>query len=360
VNGKYDLVLHIPSLQGGGAERVAVELARYLADKKFKVAFFVYHEEHDYRIPDGIDIFKASGKSHIARILEFRSFLKKLQTPIVISFLPYANLISAFSRFLIPSLKRLIVSEHTSYSVLKPREIKQRFKIALAMFMYRKSDAIVAVSNGVANELKMRVGRREAKKISVIYNPCLVLPAEVETLVKGTRQSKVILAVGRLVDMKGFDTLIRAFSRVSVDCEDLTLRIVGEGNARRKLEALIDGLGLADVVSMPGFSEEISSEYRNADLFVCSSRAEGFGNVLVEALSAGMSVVATDCPFGPREILDSGRFGELVPVDDEEALAAAMMRALRKPANPRTQIQRAADFSLEKIGAQYLSVIDPR
>lgn len=351
----YDVLIHIPSLFGGGAERVAIEISRYLKAKKYRIALFVHHRDLHYELLLGIDVVVATRNSHIGRVWEFRRFLKQTGTPVVISFLPYANLISALARLGLRSVRRLVVSEHLSYSVLKPRELKQRFKLALALLMYQQSDAIVAVSKGVADELKSRLNRKSADKVTVIYNPCFIEGAEYDCH-SANAQGANILAVGRLVHQKGFDTLIRAFWQVKAELGDATLRIIGEGPDRPKLESLVDELGLGDSVSLPGFTRDIRSEYARSNVFVCASRAEGFGNVIVEAMSYGMTVVSTDCPFGPEEILEAGRFGALVPVDDAQSLATEIVRQYRSPADPLVQIQRARAFSLDAIGAQYVTV----
>jgi glycosyltransferase involved in cell wall biosynthesis len=358
MNSTYDLLVHIPSLHGGGAERVAVDIASYFNKSGFRVVLFVHHRKWDYEVPSGVVVHTATSTSHFGRVFELRRLLKKTGVPIIFSLLPYANLVSVLARVGLRSVRRLVVSEHLSYSVLKPRGVKERFKLGLALALYRKADALVAVSTGVATELKSRVDVRTARNVTVIYNPCFVPDAL--ACVHPNQQGKrgTILAVGRLVHQKGFDTLIRAFARAKDELGDVVLRIIGEGPDHQKLEALAGELGIGKSVTLPGFTKDIGSEYANADLFVCASRAEGFGNVIVEALSYGMKVVSTSCPFGPDEILDGGRFGALVRVDAELELAAAIVEQYRNPANPQRQVQRAREFSIDSIGAQYASVLE--
>jgi glycosyltransferase involved in cell wall biosynthesis len=136
---------------------------------------------------------------------------------------------------------------------------------------------------------------------------------------------------------------------------DVTLVIAGEGPNRIQLEALVGTLGLSESVSMPGFVQDTASLYRHADLFVCSSRFEGFGNVIVEALSYGLRVVSTRCPHGPDEILCGGLFGRLVETDDASGLAEAIVAALQESPNEAALKARAMDFSLSSIGDRYLA-----
>ena len=133
---------------------------------------------------------------------------------------------------------------------------------------------------------------------------------------------------------------------------------VGDGAGRDALLSLAQELGVADRVILAGFHPDPTPFYKTADLFVLSSDYEGFGNVIVEALACGTPVVSTDCPSGPGEILDGGRFGRLVPVDDAEAMAEAMHAALDAPADPGALKHRAADFLPELAARKYLDLLD--
>lgn len=167
----------------------------------------------------------------------------------------------------------------------------------------------------------------------------------------------MIVTVGTLKPVKRHDLLIRAFAKL--DFPGARLCIVGEGQERSRLELLASELGVSARVLMPGFQPDPSTWYAHADLFVLSSDHEGFGNVIVEALEQGTPVVSTDCPVGPREILQGGRFGTLVPVGDVDALAAAMKEALCASHDRAALMRRAADFSLEKASTAYLDLLLP-
>jgi glycosyltransferase involved in cell wall biosynthesis len=169
----------------------------------------------------------------------------------------------------------------------------------------------------------------------------------------------VILAVGRLTKAKDYPTLFRAFSLVR-QVRPAKLLILGEGEERSNLERLAIELGIQNDVSMPGFVDNPFAFMAKASVFVLSSAWEGFGNVLVEALACGCPVVATDCRSGPREILDNGRYGRLVPVGDHEALAKAILETLDNPdfpADRQTRLQRAMEFSIDAAVDKYLKVL---
>jgi glycosyltransferase involved in cell wall biosynthesis len=355
LKSRYDVLFHIPSLKGGGAERVAVEVARFFVEQKKSVGFFVHDDGLAYDLPAGVEVIVARHRGHFRRVAEFRSLLKNADVHAVISLLPYANLISLLANVGRTGCVRLLVSEHQSYENFRPVGIKERIKFGLLTRLYARSDVIVAVSSGIANDLRRRLGSVGAGKVVVIHNPCYIQDA-VGMLRRCSTSSLTVLAVGRLVHEKGFDVLIDAFAAVSLKLPRARLVIVGEGPGRNELEAQIARLGLTDKVTLPGFTRAIADEYRRADLFVLTSRAEGFGNVLVEAMSFGLKIVSTDCP-GPAEILANGTYGTLVPVEDVNAIAEAMTNALEAASDPGRQVGRAQDFSLDLIGAQYAKVM---
>jgi glycosyltransferase involved in cell wall biosynthesis len=164
-------------------------------------------------------------------------------------------------------------------------------------------------------------------------------------------QPPVILGVGRLTAQKDFVNLLRAFAIVK-QSRPSRLVILGDGPERAALGDLIDRLDLVSDVDMPGFDANPYSYMSRAAVFVLSSAWEGLPTVLIEAMACGTPVVATDCRSGPAEILVGGRFGELVPVGDAAALAAAILRTLERP-SPQALRVRAGDFSIERAVDRY-------
>jgi glycosyltransferase involved in cell wall biosynthesis len=174
------------------------------------------------------------------------------------------------------------------------------------------------------------------------------LPAELPSAELGPHwhgASPRLVTAGRLTAQKNHALLLRAFQRVLDRHPDAALVIIGEGELRPQLEALRDELGLSGRVSLPGFQLDPWPYLAQADLFVLSSDYEGFGLVLVEAMHAGLRVVSTDCEAGPAELLDGGRYGRLVPVGDEGALAPAMLEELKGPSDPERQRDRARSIA---------------
>jgi glycosyltransferase involved in cell wall biosynthesis len=232
-------------------------------------------------------------------------------------------------------------------------------------WVYRRADRLVALSHGVANELCAEY-RVAGERIAVIHNP-----VEVERIARESAEARAssppfakrgpaILAIGRLHRQKGFDLLLRAVA--SLGRPDLQLVILGEGAERPALQALGAQLGMGDRLYLPGFVPDVPRWLAHADMFVLASRWEGFGHVVVEAQAAGIPVIATDCPHGPRDVVREGETGLLVSPEDVPALAKAIARLLGDPglrhrlaAEARTDCTR---FAAKRIAAVYRELFE--
>ena len=236
----------------------------------------------------------------------------------------------------------------TVHSVLMNR--KRRFR-KLYSILFPKADHIVTVSDGVADNAALKLGIPR-ERISRIHNPADI--AEIELLARAVPDHPwmsdddppIILSAGRLARVKDFPTLLRAFRQVSRNRE-VRLIILGEGSWRNRLGNMIRKMGLQEKVSLPGWVSNPYAFMSRASMFVLSSKFEGLGNVLIEALACGCPCVSTNCPAGPAEILDNGRFGPLVPVGNDSALAAAMERVLDSPPDKDALLARAQEFSFD-------------
>jgi len=223
--------------------------------------------------------------------------------------------------------------------------VRYRVDNRIAKFVYHRADAIVAVSEGVRAEIVGQF-RIDPSRVATIYNS--VVPETLLRVAPAARHSVdqpfSIVTIGRLARQKGFDVLIKAMARVPLPWR---LDIWGEGPERAQLERLISESGLEPTICLRGFTPNPFMELRKADLFVLPSRHEGLPTTLIEALACQCQVIATDCPHGPREILQNGRLGQLVPVDDAAALAAGVKRVLMKEfiVAPELMRERARAFS---------------
>lgn len=257
---------------------------------------------------------------------------------------------------------RIVLSVHNAISpgLARLNPVRRWIRRRMLQHRYPMADRILCVSAGVATDLA-ELAPATRSKIRTQYNPIQGQDAPGSHPLHpwlATAGPPVILGVGRLTPQKGFDTLIRALAQLRYQPRPRLL-ILGEGPERAALERLAQQLGVAGQVALAGFVPNPRAHMAAAAAFVLSSAWEGFGNVLVEAMSTGTPVVATDCPSGPSEILLGGALGPLVPVGEGGRLAEAIDHTLSRPTAPERLRARAADFAPERIAAQYLQHLLP-
>ena len=363
MNETTRIAFFVPSLNVGGAQRVTINLANGLASRGFHVDLLL-----SYRTGGLLD--EVSNSVNIvdlrtpllpvigigASIPAIVQYLRRENPRILFSAMTFANVISICAQNLSATETELVVVEHDTYGMENSR--KQQYVSKVAGYLYPLSSQVFAVSEGVATSVteKTMVGPTH---VSVMYNPIRTTAirhesqASIEHEWLQSAELDVILTVGRLEEQKDLPTLLRSFKRVYEQKSNTRLLIAGEGSKRQELQTLVAELDLSDVVSLPGFVENVYSYMDQADLFVLSSRHEGLPTVLIEALTCGCPVVSTDCPSGPSEILERGQYGSLVPVGDERALADAMLETLAEPPSPEKLRQRAEDFSMQAVIDDY-------
>jgi glycosyltransferase involved in cell wall biosynthesis len=328
------VALFLPSLHGGGAERVFINLARALKPLVSSVDLLVASFEGEYaREVDDINVIDL-GVSRVANsIWPLTGYLRKKKPDILLSAMPHANLASVIAAKLASSGVRVIVSVHEDVlQRLRIASIKDYFMLYATKFGYRFANGIIGVSSGSLESERIFLGKSFPFLNCVIFNPILnksdvISPLRI--IGKNYEENKVLIiaTAGRLSYEKDHKTLIRAFAQLCTE-RNCILIIYGEGPMREDLETLVLELGISKKVSFPGFESNLRDKLRQVDIFVLSSRWEGFGNVLVEAISSGCNIVSTDCPNGPREILAGGRYGLLSPVCDSTALAYSIGLAI--------------------------------
>lgn len=360
---KGKISLFQTGLAGGGAERVMLTLAKGLCDQGYVVDLVVCRAVGPLRdeIPDSVRLVDLGVSRAIASLPALVRYLRRERPNAMLSALSSTNCIAVWARSLSRIPCRLIISEHNTLSIAAWQANARRARLltALMRHTYPKADMVVAVSGGVADDLARTIGLARAR-IKVIYNP--VVTARLESLSQEpvshtwfkAGEEPVIVATGRLTQQKDFPTLLRALARLR-ERREARLIIFGEGEDRPHLERLAVELGVSESVEFPGFVKNPYAYMRAASLFVFSSKWEGFGNVLVEAMACGCPIVSTDCPSGPAEILENGVWGDLVPVGDSEALSKTIERALDKGhRETREQQKRAWAFSDEAALKEYV------
>lgn len=356
-----EIAIYLPDLSGGGAERLHVQLAAAWRDMGYRPRFLLDRRQGALlnAVPPGCPVDSLDAGRQLAALPRLVRWLRLHRPAVLIANMEHMNVMAVTAGALARVPTRIIVTQHNALSqqIAQRGAIKWRALPALYRRALPRADAVVAVSHGVAQDMAALTGW-PAARTRVIHNG-LVDDGFAERAAGApdhrwfAEGRRVIVAVGRLTLQKDFATLLRAMPAVDADA---SLVILGEGPERQRLEALVRKLALEGRVAMPGFVANPLPWLRAADLMVMSSRFEGFGNVLVEALACGTPVVSTDCPHGPAEILDGGRFGALVPVQDPLALAAAIQAGLAHPPDPSVSMARGRSFTVRGCASRYATL----
>ncbi len=364
------LAIFLPDLSGGGAERTMLNLAQGIARRGYDVDLVLSQADGAYLddVPDSVRLVDLGGGRVANNAKTLRSFpalvryLRRERPDAMLAALTQANVTALCARRIARRPRRVVINEQNTLSFLaknSPHDM-ERWYPTFARFAYRWADCVVGVSQGVVDDLVKNVGI-SSNKTDVIFNPGIT--EEVRSKAKAPLdhpwfqpgQPPVILSVGRLDPQKDYGTLLEAFKLVRKK-RSARLLILGEGDERQALESMIQKLGFAEDVSLPGFVDNPYAYMSRASVYVLSSRWEGLPTVLVEALYCGAPLVATDCPSGPHEILEGGKFGCLVPMQDPAALARGIEEAL-DGTGPRADPDSWRRFDLEAIVDQYIELL---
>lgn len=343
---------------------VFAQLTHGLADRGYKVDLVLSRAVGPAlsQVHPTTSVWDLKASRSLIALPRLARWIRRQRPAALLSGLEINNVIALLARSLSGVPVRVVVSVHTTVSThaAQKGDWQHRSLRRILPLAYPRADGIVAVSDGVADDLAA-FSKLDRRRITRIYNP--ISPAISELCrapceIGGGGTSPVLLGVGRLVREKAFDSLIFALARVRKRL-DASLVILGDGPERPRLQGLARELDLTAHVRFPGHVENPFSYMRAASLLVLSSGWEGFGNVLAEALACGTPVVSTDCPYGPREILAGGKYGRLVAVGDPAALADAIEAALSESPDRDELRRRARDFDLATITEQYLQVLLP-
>ncbi|HPF79072.1 MAG TPA: glycosyltransferase [Alphaproteobacteria bacterium] len=352
------IALVIPDLKGGGAQKMMINLANEFTLRGHKVDLLLLNHEGIYRgiINQSVNVIDFNKTRSLFAIPALAKYLKTKKPDIFLSALFHVNLVSILARILAGTKKtKIIISERNNLSLrLSEMNIAKRFLLkTMVKIFYPFADQIVGISNGVCDDLRKILKPEKVSFIQTIYNP--VVTPDFEEKIKAETASPYpnnagvkLVASGRLVLQKDYPTLIRALAIYREKYGAAHLVILGQGVLQDELETLSKSLNIKDNISFMGFVDNPLSVMKHADIFVVSSAWEGFCNVIVEGLYAGLKVVATDCPSGPAEILQNGKYGELVEIGNVEKFAEAIHTVSQKNISAEDQKKRAMDFTVEK------------
>lgn len=368
------------SMAGGGAERIVTHLVKHLNRDEFEARVGLLWRHGDYldqltanelvvtRVGHGWIQYRDQPPwwkllpSLVLVPLQQRDLVRRFRPHIVVTATKSMNIAARFSLALSGrSRLKWVAREGNNTGAMIDNESTTSFLRALQNFAvrtaYRRADRVVAISDGVGRGLSRRFGI-DPKRVSTIYNAVDLAAVKVraDEAPPHLPAEPFLVAAGRLVPQKGFDILIRAFA-ATLAARPLSLVILGDGPERAALGELARSCGVERRVHFAGFVENPWSYFARSAAFVCSSRWEGFGNVIIEAMACGVPIVATDCDFGPREIIRQGQSGLLVPVEDAESLGRAVASVLddRDLAHQIAEgaQQRAQDFDVANMTRAY-------
>lgn len=354
----------LPNLHGGGAERVSIDLAHSFKTLGHDVEIVLMNAEGIFLLEaqNSFSVIDLSAKKARYVPITLSRYLRTRKPDVLIAQMWPLTSAAVIGRTLSRQKTKLLLVEHSMLrnhyaSWGKFHNLMMRISLTVT---YRFADYVAAVSEGAAKDLA-KLARLNSKRVVVLQNPIPIrkkpsnesirVAEELWNYSRGYR----ILTVGNLTDPKNHPLLLRAFSQLARP--DSHLMILGQGQNEDMLRELANGLGISERVVFAGFHPDPTPFYATADMFVLSSDYEGLPTVLIEALSFGLPIVSTNCPSGPAEILENGKYGRLVAVGDADALAKAMDEMLEATVDREALIRRAADFSPEIAARKYLELL---
>lgn len=354
------IAFFLPSVRGGGAQRVIVNLVQGITERGIPVDLVLSAADGVFldQVPPAARLVDLRAGRLVRTLGPLAGYLRRERPRALVSSMSHANLVALWAARLAGRSTPVMVTVHNT---LSETPMAAGLGPYLLRTFYPWARWVVAVSRGAADDLA-RTSGLPRQSMDVVYNP-VITPAVVALARQtpdhpwfGPGEPPVILGVGRLTRQKDFPNLLRAFAQVRLR-RPCRLIILGEGEDRAALEALAGELGVAVDVALPGFRDNALAYMAGSALFVLSSVFEGLPTVLIEALAAGTGVVSTDCPSGPREILQEGRLGTLVPVGDSAALAGAMSDALDRPSGT-VPLDALTPYTRDAAVDHYLRLIE--
>ncbi len=366
----------IPSLVGGGAERVNINLVEFFQQKQYFISLVLFEPifDHPFRRTDNLEVVvlgKRNKWDFFKLILGLRSVIHEFRPDVVLGSIFYANIIVYLSTLFLKPRPKIILVEH----IYTPRYLAEqsfaKIKQWLMSIAYPRVDWIVAISDPIRMSL-IELFHVDKNKIKIIYNPIIIddignkIKAEfdIHKALNIDSNDRILITAGRLTKAKRFDRLLRIFYSVQKTFDNVQLVILGKGPLEEELKQLSVQIGLEKRTHFVGFQENPYAWFSKSDMFVLSSDLEGFPMVLLEAMACGLPVVSTDCLSGPSEIITEGKDGYLVPLDDEKYFSEKILILLKNETLrfkfSEAAKQKAKQFDIDIIAPQYEKLFNGR
>jgi len=338
-----NVAFFLPHFGSGGAEGVVLKVIQGMDRNRFQPALILQKDRGEFLqyLPKDVPVTTLPRPRLPGAIASLSKLCTQMETDLLVTVTNAANLYAIASAALPASNYATLVMEHTPPSAFLEEAKQRALRLAAMRLLFPKADLTGGPLDQIGADLKTYLGSK-APPFKRLPNPVI---EGVKSLKPIAAVAKTVVSVGRLSPEKRFDLLIDAFAFAYRDRPDIRLTIFGEGAERAGLEAQIARAGLDGVVSLPGFVDDMDLAHQDSDVFVCTSRREGLGNAIIEAMARGVPVLSVDCPFGPRMLLQDGAAGCLIEEHDAASIAAALLSFLAD----KGWRQEAADQAMQGI-----------
>ena len=349
------ILVIIPNLGMGGAERLHINIANEWVKNGHEVCFALLRKEgllletlsHDIKIKN----LKAS--RIFSSVFKISNLIKEFEPTHIIAAMWPLTIISSWAWAINGFKGKYFPVEHCEFNDAHLESIgSNKIFFALSSICLNISTKIIFVSQGVLKSFERKTFLMRGKS-AVILNG-VKLQNQSLTVDRVKKSKKNILALGRLSKQKDFQTTIHAFALALKQRNDMILNIVGDGSEMHNLKETVRMLGINDYVNFAGSVIDPTAYFLEADLFIHSSFYDGMPMVLLEALSFGISIISTDTPHGPKEILSDGQFGDIVPIGDIHNIARLMLLRIEQPLPKQLVLSRASKYSIEQTAMNYI------
>ncbi|WP_158262680.1 glycosyltransferase [Photobacterium sanctipauli] len=352
--------LFIPSMKGGGAEKVFVNLANYLISENFEVCLILKDKigPNLNFLDDRVKVIPLDSTKMLYAPFLLARTLKENKISHLMSTVRGANIIVGLSRFLYNEYNWTLREANTFTNAKHNNGYKSRLIDLLCKLIYPKAEKILANSPDTKNDILFLNRRINTNSVKVLPNPVL---SDIPKLnKKDSKNVKQIIAIGRLELQKDYELMLQSVYHLKAIYSNFKLKIYGEGSFESKLKALASDLNIESHIEFCGYSDKVKLDLLNSDLFVLTSKWEGFGNVLVEALSCGIPIVSSLCPGGPSYILKESDYIKLIDSRDPELYSSAYKEMICNGITycERVKLQRMSfDYLTSNVCKNYLDLI---
>jgi glycosyltransferase involved in cell wall biosynthesis len=353
------ILVIIPDLGMGGAERLHINLATEWIKNGHEVCFALLRKEGVLleSIAKEIQIKDLNSKRILQSLPKILKFLREYQPTHIVAAMWPLTIITSWAWAINGFRSKYFPVEHCEFNDIHLKSIgSNKLLVRISGIFLNLSSKIIFVSRGVLESFHRKSFIIRNKSAVILNGTKLPDQSLVENHSKQIKKN--ILALGRISKQKDFQTTLHAFALALETRKDMVLNIVGDGPELNDLKKTSESLGISSYVNFVGSVLDPSSYFLDADIFIHSSFYDGMPMVLIEALSFGLSIISTDTPHGPKEILSYGKFGDIVPIGDIKKIAKLILIRIEKPISRKHIFSRASEYSIEQTALNYIKIFE--